>query len=713
MTNIVEIVIKAVDKSKEGLDEAEKHAKEHGSRLKGILSTAGTMAGGALVAGLSAAFEAGSKLQEATGRLKVSVENAGGSWEKYQPILATATGNMAKLGFNSDETATALGTLTTMTGSAKMGAKSLADAADYARYKHISLAASAAIVGKAEEGSTKAFKELGIQLTATQLKHLKLESAQKRAADVMDLIHNKVKGQADDYGKTLPGKLDIMKASFENIAATVGQKLIPPITNLLQFLLKYIKPIGAIVAVIGTAIIAFKLWTIAVQVWSAISKIALLTNPWTLLFAAIAAGIFLIIKYHKQIWEFIKRVWGDIWNFIKNLWNTILDFAKQWWPLLLGPSGLIMKYHTQIFDGIKRIWNAIFGWLKDLWNKIFATAKLIWGYIEGFFKLWWRVIKDLFTLNFNDMNTVGQTKMGRFSNIIQNILNNLKQWIWNDFLLKIINFFKNAWDRIWSAAKDAWSNIIGWFRGIPGRVLDALSSLAGKMLHLGAAAMNALWKGLRGVAGHIISWLSGLVSKIGGFFSHLLGFGGGGGSGGGPGGGAPSANAALARRMVPAWGSGAQWNAWNNLEMREAGWNQYARNPTSGAYGIPQALPPTKMPFAAQAAGGSNPAAQIGWMASYIRGRYGSPINAWAHEQAFNWYGGGLQGGVFSKPTLIGVGERGPERVDIAPVGGGGRRIVLDFRGGSNKFDRFLMDWIKENVRVSGGGDVQVAFGSR
>src|SRR5262249_58282884 len=90
-----------------------------------------------------------------------------------------------------------------------------------------------------------------------------------------------------------------------------------------------------------------------------------------------------------------------------------------------------------------------------------------------------------------------------------------------------------------------------------------------------------------------------------------------------PGGGAPAANAALARSMMPAWGSGAAWQAWNYVAMRESGWSQFARNPASGAYGIPQALPPTKMPFAAQAAGGSHPGPQIGWMIGYIQGRYG------------------------------------------------------------------------------------------
>lgn len=121
----------------------------------------------------------------------------------------------------------------------------------------------------------------------------------------------------------------------------------------------------------------------------------------------------------------------------------------------------------------------------------------------------------------------------------------------------------------------------------------------------------------------------------------------------GPGGGAPAANAALARRLYPPWGSGAEWNAWNTLEMHEAGWNQYARNSSSGAYGIPQALPPSKMGAAANPPQ-SNPTAQIRWMIGYIKGRYGDPINAWAqyynHPGGVGWYAkGGVVGGGKSK----------------------------------------------------------------
>lgn len=72
---------------------------------------------------------------------------------------------------------------------------------------------------------------------------------------------------------------------------------------------------------------------------------------------------------------------------------------------------------------------------------------------------------------------------------------------------------------------------------------------------------------------------------------------------------------------------------WN----RESGWNPNAHNSSSGAHGIPQSLPASKM-----ASEGSdyytNGETQIRWGLKYISGRYGSPANAWAHSQQTGWY---------------------------------------------------------------------------
>ena len=107
----------------------------------------------------------------------------------------------------------------------------------------------------------------------------------------------------------------------------------------------------------------------------------------------------------------------------------------------------------------------------------------------------------------------------------------------------------------------------------------------------------------------------------------------GGGGYAGPGGGNASANEALARSLFP-FGS-SQWQDFVNVVMRESGFSNTAMNP-SGAYGIAQALPSSKYPLAGRPpseGGSSNPTAQITWMFDYIKGRYGTPANAWAHEQ--------------------------------------------------------------------------------
>jgi hypothetical protein len=73
-----------------------------------------------------------------------------------------------------------------------------------------------------------------------------------------------------------------------------------------------------------------------------------------------------------------------------------------------------------------------------------------------------------------------------------------------------------------------------------------------------------------------------------------------------------------------------------NLWNRESGWNAHAANP-SGAYGIPQAMPGSKM-SSAGADWQNDYRVQIRWGIGYIAGRYGSPCGAWGHSQAFNSY---------------------------------------------------------------------------
>jgi hypothetical protein len=95
---------------------------------------------------------------------------------------------------------------------------------------------------------------------------------------------------------------------------------------------------------------------------------------------------------------------------------------------------------------------------------------------------------------------------------------------------------------------------------------------------------------------------------------------------------------AIARDMVHARGwDDSQFSCLVNLWNRESGWRWNAGNKSSGAYGIPQALPGSKM-ASAGADWRTNPATQITWGLGYITGRYGTPCGAWSSFQAKGWY---------------------------------------------------------------------------
>jgi hypothetical protein len=95
----------------------------------------------------------------------------------------------------------------------------------------------------------------------------------------------------------------------------------------------------------------------------------------------------------------------------------------------------------------------------------------------------------------------------------------------------------------------------------------------------------------------------------------------------------------IARQLMRSrygWGE-SQYRCYNKIIMRESAWKVRADNPSSSAYGIPQALPGSKM----RSAGSdwrTNPATQITWGLGYVKSRYGTPCSAWGFKSSHGWY---------------------------------------------------------------------------
>ncbi|MGC0419275.1 type IV secretory pathway VirB10-like protein [Embleya sp. AB8] len=98
-----------------------------------------------------------------------------------------------------------------------------------------------------------------------------------------------------------------------------------------------------------------------------------------------------------------------------------------------------------------------------------------------------------------------------------------------------------------------------------------------------------------------------------------------------------SASAADAQAIAKSMMSSTQYQCFSNIVERESGWRVDATNSSSGAYGLVQSLPASKM-----ASAGSdwrtNPATQIKWGLGYMNSTYGSPCGAWSFWQSHQWY---------------------------------------------------------------------------
>lgn len=92
-----------------------------------------------------------------------------------------------------------------------------------------------------------------------------------------------------------------------------------------------------------------------------------------------------------------------------------------------------------------------------------------------------------------------------------------------------------------------------------------------------------------------------------------------------------------ARSYASAHLSSTQYSCLSSVVERESGWNIHATNPTSGAYGLGQALPGSKM-ASVGADWRTNGVTQIRWVISYMNHRYGSPCGAWSYWRAHRWY---------------------------------------------------------------------------
>ena len=209
----------ALKKAEKGLGHLESRAKHF---AKGIASLA--LAGG-IEEFARRSVDAAVKMEAANAKLGVALKNIGQASALGGESIKKTNEQMASLGFTGADSAQALANLVTVTHDLSKAQDLMGKAADVARYKQIPLAEAATKLARASSGSAKGLAEFGIKLDKT----LKPADAFAKA---MRTLNAEISGQAAAYAATYAGKLDILKAKFEEVQVKVGEKLLPILIKL-------------------------------------------------------------------------------------------------------------------------------------------------------------------------------------------------------------------------------------------------------------------------------------------------------------------------------------------------------------------------------------------------------------------------------------------------------------------------------------------------
>ena len=315
------------------------------------IGTAGLMAMSVAVAGIAViSVKSALESQVAFQKLGTALANTGNSSDATRKKVTDLIDSQAKLGFSADDVATAYASMVTATGSVTESNNLLVMAEDLARYKHISLGDAAGILDKATQGSTRAFKELGISLDA----HLPKNQA---IAQAFDQLKTKIGGEAVAYTQTFTGKMAALTAEGKNLADKIGTALLPILTTFLGWIKDSIdwlgkhKEILAGVATVITTILVIAVKDLTVKLYA--QAVAWAAANWqiTLIVAAVAAigaGFVWLWNHVSAFRDIITTVMKFVVEAVGWVVQAIGDMATAWLKVVTGPIRLFLEVMSNL-----------------------------------------------------------------------------------------------------------------------------------------------------------------------------------------------------------------------------------------------------------------------------------------------------------------------------------------------------------------------------
>jgi hypothetical protein len=400
----------------DGIDEAIGRVKEHGKQIGPAMMGVGTSLAG-IGLGLSAL---GSKDQAAHQQLQAAVEATGKDYETYAGQVEKAIGKQEKYGTTANQTQDALRIMTQAMGDPQKALNYLGEASDLAAAKHESLSTAATQLSKAYGGNAKVLKEFGIDLHHMTDEHGNAITGAEANARAMQLLGDKISGQADSAANTFGGHLEGLKAHLEDMASNLGQKYGPALTAIGSVMTGVGAAVSVASALLDTQAAAWLADQIAAMAAAVAENVALLGIP--ILIAAVVAGIAWMVTH----WEQTKDAVMDVYNWIVDHWPLLLD-------IILGPIGIAAGQVIQHWHGIKDAAVGVWQWIVGAWGAvteaIVSPIRAAWQQLGAI----WQGIKDgasgvydWVVQKFDDLVGAIQGVISGISRVVGDVVNAIK-----------------------------------------------------------------------------------------------------------------------------------------------------------------------------------------------------------------------------------------------------------------------------------------------
>jgi TP901 family phage tail tape measure protein len=396
----------------------------------------------------------------------------------------TGRAAMSALGTAFNNLVTPAGTLTT----AQQAVKAAQDAANVSFSNgHGGLVSMQSIIAQV----SPLIKGMGNEQAIAELKSLGFGSASSKLVDTIkagpaafdaDAASVQQAGSAHKAAETatsgLKDSFDKLKNGVGDLVTAIGVKLLPIVTEVLNFLVTHKWILGAM----GAAFAALGLTMLAFWVGQKIQAMAFwvaATGGIVILVAAIAVGLLWMNKHWKETWDALKAVPTAVWHFIDNnfikpirgAFSDVVTFIKKHWELiseiLLAPVApvlaIFLRFHTQIIG----FFSAVVNWVSKNFGGIVTDISHVVTDVINFFK-------------------------GGNTQIIA--------WISG-----IVTWVSNHFGAIATDAGNVVNKIVGFFTNLPGKIRQAVNTIVGDFLNLGHEIFNAIVKGLGNIGGAIAS----------------------------------------------------------------------------------------------------------------------------------------------------------------------------------------------------------------